>query len=319
MATQRGDTIEYRPVKWIGHRRVNLVAHPQPDKAAPIRIRRDAFAENVPCADLLVSPDHAIFADGKLICARQLINGATVVQDTRLVAVEYFHVELDTHALLLAEGLATESYLDTGNRNFFANAPGSLLLHPDLTDEAEHPNRASASCAPFVWDAEAVQPVWQQLADRAAMLGRPVHVADTTSSPDLCVVAQGRTLQPISAKGVHRFVVPNGVTEVRLVSRAAAPTDARPWMEDRRRLGVYVERIMLRCGAEVLAIPVDHPDLTRGWWAVERRGAELRRWTNGDAVLPLPVSNGPFILEIVVGDCGMTYPAAAQPGYRRAA
>jgi hypothetical protein len=34
-------------------------------------------------------------------------------------AVEYFHVELRTHSILLAKGLPSESYLDTGNRGFF--------------------------------------------------------------------------------------------------------------------------------------------------------------------------------------------------------
>jgi hypothetical protein len=33
---------------------------------------------------------------------------------------------------------------------------------------------------------------------------------------------------------------------------------------------------------------LDHPSLTEGWWAVERDGQVMSRWTNGDAVLPLP-------------------------------
>ena len=31
-------------------------------------------------------------------------------------------MELDQHAILLAEGLPAESYIDTGNRGFFANS-----------------------------------------------------------------------------------------------------------------------------------------------------------------------------------------------------
>ena len=68
-------------VKWIGRRRIDLTAHPRPETVAPIRIRRGAFADNMPHTDLLVSPDHAIFVDGKLICARQLINGTTIRQE----------------------------------------------------------------------------------------------------------------------------------------------------------------------------------------------------------------------------------------------
>ena len=109
-------------VKWIGRRRIDLTTHPRPETVAPIRIQRDAFADNMPHSDLLVSPDHAIFVDGKLICARQLINGTTIRQEKGWTAVEYFHVELDAHTILLAEGLPAESYLNTGNQGFFANS-----------------------------------------------------------------------------------------------------------------------------------------------------------------------------------------------------
>ena len=80
-----------RPVKWVGHRRIDLTAHPRPEFAAPIRIRRDAFADGMPHRDLVVSPDHAIFVDGKLICARQLVNGTTICQELDWKAVDYYH------------------------------------------------------------------------------------------------------------------------------------------------------------------------------------------------------------------------------------
>ena len=103
-------------VTWLGHRRINLAGHPRPETAAPIRILRGAFADGMPHRDLVVSPDHAIFVDGKLICARQLVNGTTIRQERDWIAVDYYHVELDQHAILLAEGLPAESYIDTGNR-----------------------------------------------------------------------------------------------------------------------------------------------------------------------------------------------------------
>ncbi len=49
------------------------------------------------------------------------MNGSTIRQERDWTAVDYYHVELNGHAILLAEGLAAESYLDTGNREFLAN------------------------------------------------------------------------------------------------------------------------------------------------------------------------------------------------------
>ena len=302
-----------RPVKWLGRRRIELASHPRPETVAPIRIQHDAFADGIPHRDLLVSPDHAIFVDGKLICARQLVNGTTIRKDTGWTAVDYYHVELDQHAILLAEGLAAESYIDTGNSAFFANSGSPMVLHPDLTDESDYPSREAASCAPFVWDEASVLPVWQYLADRAAALGRPVPVRETSTDSGLRLLAKGRTIKPIYGNAeLAIFALPRGASEVRLASRAASPTDARPWLEDRRRLGVRVARVVLRSADEVREIPVDHPDLAKGWWAVERDGQATSRWTNGEAVLPLPAMHGDAMLEIHLAGT-MTYLVADQP------
>ncbi len=114
------------PIKWIGRRRLNIAAQQRPETVAPVRIVRGAFAAMTPHTDLLVSPDHAIFVDGMLICARQLLNGGTIRQETGWPWIEYYHIELDAHAILLAEGLPAETYLDTGNRGFFINAGEAL-------------------------------------------------------------------------------------------------------------------------------------------------------------------------------------------------
>jgi hypothetical protein len=290
------------PITWIGQRNINIEAHPRPATVAPVRIQRHAFADNQPHTDLLVSPDHALFVDGTLIAARQLINGTTIRQEANWKSVEYFHVELDRHAILLAEGLPAESYLDTGNRGFFANGGAPLVLHPDLTDESDCPTREAASCAPFAWDEATVRPVWQRLAERATTLGQPVLSPETTTDPDLHLVIKGRTVRPLYAKdGLFIFALLPGTSEARLVSRSASPTDTRPWMEDRRLLGVHVQQIVLRDTAEVTVIALDNPALSQGWWDVERDGPAMRRWTNGDALLPLPRMQGASMLEIRAG------------------
>jgi hypothetical protein len=295
-------------VRWIGRRRIDLSRHPRPETAAPIRIECGAFMDNVPHRDLLVSPDHAIYVDGKLICARQLVNGTTIRQEKGLASVEYFHVELGAHSILLAERLPAESYLNTGNKSLFANQSEAMALYPELANEVDYPTREAASCAPFVWEEAVVQPVWQRLANRAALLGRPVPDLNTTTDPELRVIVNNRTLRPVSDKdGVYTFVLRAGASAVQIISRANAPTDVRPWLEDTRLLGVYVHRIVLRTMGEVLEIPVDHPGLWKGWWAVERNGTMLRRWTNGDALLPLPDFSEPTILEIHASASGVAY------------
>lgn len=201
-----------RPIRWIGHRQIDLAAHPKPETMTPIRIRRDAVADNVPHRDLLVSPDHAIFIGGKLIPARMLVNGATVIEDGSVRTVRYFHVELDCHAVLVAEGLPAESYLDTGNRAFFANAGLATVLHPDLTIGAgRHGVWERDACAPLATAEADVRPVWERLAARAAALGQAVALPATTSDAALRLVVDGRALRPISAaEGRYVFPPSNG-------------------------------------------------------------------------------------------------------------
>ena len=118
----------------------------------------------------------------------------------------------------------------------------------------------------------------------------------------ICACWQGADLiKPVLTDALrYVFMLPRGVSEVRLVSHAAAPSDACPWLEDRRRLGVQVARLVVRGGDELCDIPLDHPSLVSGWWAAERDGIALRRWTDGNAVLPLPAVGGVPMLEIAV-------------------
>ena len=303
-------------VTWLGHRRISLAAHPRPETAAPIRILRGAFADNMPHRDLVVSPDHAIFVDGKLICARQLVNGTTIRQELDWTAVDYYHVELNQHAILLAEGLPAESYIDTGNSGFFANSGQPMVLHPDLMDESDYPTREAGSCEPFVWDEASVRPVWQLLAERAAAIGRPVPQRATTTDAGLRLLAKHtgrRVSKPFySDSNLVIFILPSRSAEVRLLSRAQSPTEVRPWLGDRRHLGVRVKRIVLRGADDLREIPIDHPDLTLGWWAVERDGQVMSRWTDGEAVLPLPAMRGSVILELHLAG-SMSYTVETTP------
>jgi hypothetical protein len=114
-----------RRVRWVGRRTVDVAAHPRPWDVAPVRVRAHAFAPGQPRRDLLLSPDHAVLVDGALIPVRYLVNGVTVAREPA-DSVTYLHIELDTHDVLLAEGMPCESFLDTGNRAALAVPPPPL-------------------------------------------------------------------------------------------------------------------------------------------------------------------------------------------------
>lgn len=132
LVTAEGEVL---PILWIGQRAVDCTRHPAPEKVWPVCIAAEAFGPGLPGADLFLSPDHAIFAEGVLIPVKHLINGHSVRQ-VPCPEVTYFHVELARHTVVLAEGLPAETYLDTGDRRNFDSGEGALALHPVWGAEA---------------------------------------------------------------------------------------------------------------------------------------------------------------------------------------
>jgi T5SS/PEP-CTERM-associated repeat protein len=137
-------------ITWIGYRETDLVRHARPWDVMPVRVRAGALGEGVPLRDLVLSPDHAVLMDGALIPIRHLVNGASIVQETRR-RITYWHVELDRHNALLAEGAPCESYLDTGNRHAFAGS-AAIELHPDFAQHQAMAVWNARGCAPILTD-----------------------------------------------------------------------------------------------------------------------------------------------------------------------
>jgi hypothetical protein len=118
---------EARRIKWIGRRSYSGRFVMGRKDILPICIKVGALEDNVPKRDLWISPNHAIYfknkhLDGVLIEAKDLVNGMSIVQAESVESIEYFHVELDTHDVLIAEGALAESYIDDDNRLLFHNA-----------------------------------------------------------------------------------------------------------------------------------------------------------------------------------------------------
>jgi Hint domain len=100
----------YEPIVWVGRRYVHCLHHAKPRDVWPVRVAAHAFGRGRPRRALYLSPDHAVFLNGVLIPVRYLIDDEQVAQ-VAMDEVDYWHVELPRHDVILAEGLAVESYL----------------------------------------------------------------------------------------------------------------------------------------------------------------------------------------------------------------
>jgi Hint domain len=264
-------------VAWVGQRQLDLARHPHPQRASPIRVRRGAISNGVPERDLLVSPDHALFLNQVLAPAHAMVNGATVLRDPSWQRLDYFHVALDAHAVLLAEGAPAESFPDRRVRAGFQGGPVTVL-HPAFADTPPAPS----DCAPRVVHGPVVREVRRMLLARAFVLGHAL-----TREPDLHLLVDGTR---ISASGVagqlHRFPIPAGAVDVRIVCRAGVPAETEAASDDHRRLGVMLSRIVLRAGGLTIEIPASDPGLCTGFHPPERSAGGSWRWTDGHARLP---------------------------------
>jgi hypothetical protein len=152
-----------RRVIWVGRRTIDLRRHADAAQVNPVRIRAGAFADGLPVRDLLVSPDHALFIGDHLIDARLLVDDITIIHETGRQFITYHHLEFDRHDIILAEGLPTESYLDTGNRHMFENQPLPIALHPNFAARGAHDG-----CAPRVSRGAVLATAQAALQQRAA-------------------------------------------------------------------------------------------------------------------------------------------------------
>ncbi|WP_158743912.1 Hint domain-containing protein [Acidisphaera sp. L21] len=162
-----GDTIithqgTARPIRWIGRRAYDGRFAAGQKQILPIVISANALADGQPRCDLMVSPLHAMFIDGVLIPASALVNGTSIVQVQNVETVEYIHIELATHDVIVANGAPSESFIDDHSRFMFHNAADYRALYPDATQQ---PVRY---CAPRVEDGDLVEAVRRRLSARVS-------------------------------------------------------------------------------------------------------------------------------------------------------
>jgi len=164
-----------KPIKWIGRRSSDRISR----DTLPIKIARSALGHLVPHADLFVSPLHAFYIDGILVPARNLVNGRSIVQcsPADFDTVDYFHIELDGHDVMLTEGAPTETLLPDGNRAFdnwtegveFSGDTQPVQYAPRLPANggAVIRSRLRSAVSPLIDIRQPGDGVWERIAERA--------------------------------------------------------------------------------------------------------------------------------------------------------
>lgn len=137
-------------IRWIGTAKRLALGN-----CTPIRIAAGALGQGLPARDLIVSPQHRMLVNSTiakrvagaqeiLVAAKKLLGlpGIGYAQDK--VTVTYYHLLLDVHEVIYAEGAPTESLM-TGPMARQALGCDALAeiedLFPELMYSASHPAR----------------------------------------------------------------------------------------------------------------------------------------------------------------------------------
>ncbi|HEY2617338.1 MAG TPA: Hint domain-containing protein [Acetobacteraceae bacterium] len=274
-----------RPIVWIGTGRV-MAARGRRSAATPVIVRKGALSDNVPARDLRVTKGHSLFIDDVLIPVEFLVNHRTILWDDHANEVTIYHVELETHDVLVANGAPAESYRDDGNRWLFQNANAGWTLPPQ------------PPCAPVLTGGPVVDAAWRRLLERAG----PLRGLPLTGNADLHLVVDGERVDAIERRDdMHVFRLNTRPHAVQIRSRAAVPQELG-LARDARSLGVALRQIVLAQPRRRSTIDADAASLIDGYHAFEPDNGI--RWTDGSATVPADLftgMSGPCMLMLKLG------------------
>lgn len=277
-----------KTIVWIGSG--SMVVNRAHPRSRPVIVKAGALGPDIPHRDLRVTEGHSLYLDHVLVPASSLINGRTIVWDDRARSVTYFHIELEDHDILVAEGAPAESYRDDGNRLSFdriSGLPGAQVAQP---------------FAPILTEGAEADAIWQRLVNRAGGA-----IRDLTGDPDLHLLVNGERIDPCAAEGtVYHFAIASTCRQVVVASRSVVPAMVGT-ARDYRTLGVGIRQITIRSHGDAISVPYESGLLATGFHEAER--AAGLRWTDGAGRIDLPgMDEGPVMLAIELG-CVARYPS----------
>ncbi|WP_238364698.1 Hint domain-containing protein [Mesobacterium pallidum] len=141
------------PVRWVA-RQALMPVFGLPERNRIVEVAPGALGDGVPHSTLRLTSDHALLLDGVLVHAGALINGDTIrmLPDHELPErFTVYHVETESHAVLLSNGAPSETFIDNVPRSAFDNHDEYLAMYgkdQPLT-EADYPRAMSARQVPM--------------------------------------------------------------------------------------------------------------------------------------------------------------------------
>ncbi|PHY95348.1 hypothetical protein CSR02_01360 [Acetobacter pomorum] len=301
----RNDEDVVRQVVWVGKARATVRPDLPDDEAGwPVRILKGAIADGVPYKDMLITSEHCLFFRDRFVPVRMLVNGVSIFYDKSITSYDYYHVETEQHSVITADGMLTESYLDTGNRSSFRQEGKIATLRGAVK------NWADDAGAPLGVERSFVEPLFRTLEWREnSVVGTKISTTkiETTTDPDLHLITQtGAVIRPMRKTAHHySFMLPPNTESVQIVSRSSRPSDViGPFVNDRRYMGVAVADVQLQCAKQQFDITSHLQDeKPSGWHDTDWTDCA---WTNGNAELPL----GDHLTHGKMGILSMTIRAA---------
>ncbi|GBR52866.1 hypothetical protein AA106555_1067 [Neokomagataea thailandica NBRC 106555] len=292
--------------EWVSRRvvrikeRVGSAQNGVPDDLSgyPVCILEGAFGPALPSQDLFVTAEHCFLLDGKFVPIRMLVNGTSVKYEN-IETYKYYHIETEEHSIISANGLKTESYLNTESRVSYYNAEDNIIKLKIQVN-----SWACNAAAPLDTTRNFVEPLYRAIQDRSkqaryekqSLLSKEAGFA----SAMWLEVEGGEKIHATRRNDTHSvFLVPQGISRVYLCSEAARPCDVvGPYVDDRRSLGAFVRSLHIFNEYSAKRKEFHPSDIDADGWL--ERESTAGRWTNGRAAVDFgcEVARSPYVLSV---------------------
>ncbi|MCO6161174.1 Hint domain-containing protein [Asaia lannensis] len=266
MAFENGQEVRRRVI-WVGKSQVEA-------RCPSVIVRQNALGDNMPYRDLHVTEEHCMFFNGCFVPVRMLVNGHSIVLDKPSDSYDVYHIELDTHSVIRANGVLSESFLDTGHIAFEGRDSRDLTWEHD-------------SAAPLCTAREFVEPLFRDIAARVPGLVVPKDEPAADATADIALLVNGKTQVAPTRRNGRTFVfsINEPIRSLSILTEAATPSDViGPFVDDRRVLGALIGAVNLFTPQGMVAYKthLSEPALT-GWHGME---SPRYRWTGAQAEIP---------------------------------